>query len=219
MAKYYPLQTSFAAGEVTPKLDARYDIDIFKQGLAEMTNMLPLRHGPATRRQGTGFIEAFDGTTTGKLFNFHINPSQSFVVVISDDGNMHVNSETGAVLLDNIVLNPFFDNGLDDWTNDSQANAGVVWSNGVAGMGSSQVGREARLAQLLTIEGGQENNDHEIRVIGDGSQVTVKIGTSLNDDDIDSFTLVEGVETFVFNPGKRENRTFLTAPQKYLSSA
>ena len=202
MPKLDPLQSSFAGGEITPKLNARSDLDIFKQGVEELVNMLPLRHGPATRRQGTGFIAEYAGDTTGKLFTFHISPSQSFIVVISDDGNLNVNDENGQLLLDNIVLNPFFDTGLDDWVDDSEGQAGVVWANGVAGMGSSLVGREARLGQLLAIQGGQENNDHELRMVGEGSpSVALKIGTTLNGAEIAETTFVEGVGSFIFNPG------------------
>ena len=202
--KLHPIQDSFAGGEITPKLNARSDTEINKQGLETLTNMLALRHGPAARRGGMKFNVSFPGDTTGKCLTFEISPSQSFAVSVSDDGNLRIHDLAGQLLVANLVSNPYFDSGLVGWTDASDSQAGVIWANGVAGLGSSAVGNDAVLAQAIDTSGAP-NDTHEIRIVsqpgGDDAQLTVKVGTSVNANDIAETTLVEGVNSFQFNPG------------------
>ena len=203
--KMHPIQESFAAGEVTPRVQARLSTELYSQGLEELLNMIPLRHGPVQRRGGMQYNSTYPGDVSGRLFTFHISPAQSFVVVISDDGILRVNDETGQVLEDNLITNPFFDDGLTGWTDISDANAGVQFSNGTVGFGSTQVGRDAILHQSVTIAGGEENDDHQISIVSVPSsrlaRLTIKVGTAANLSDIDEFTLIEGVNSLTFNPG------------------
>ena len=53
MATKYRVQNSFAGGELSPKMHGRFDADLYKQGLKEMKNFVPLLQGPAKRRPGT----------------------------------------------------------------------------------------------------------------------------------------------------------------------
>ncbi len=47
MAKATIVQTNFTAGEVSPRMLGRVDVERYKNGVAEMYNMLPLIHGGA----------------------------------------------------------------------------------------------------------------------------------------------------------------------------
>ena len=202
--KMHPIQESFAAGEVTPRVQTRITTELYSQGLEELTNMIPLRHGPVQRRGGMQYNSTYPGSVNGKLFTFHVSPAQSFVVVVSDDGLLRVNDETGQVLEANLLTNAFFDDGLTGWTDDSDANAGVQWSNGTVGFGSSQVGRDAILFQSITIGVGEENDDHQISIVSVPSsrlaRLTIMVGTAANLSDIDEFILVEGINSLTFNP-------------------
>lgn len=53
--------TMFNAGELSPKIDARHDLDKYKGGCRRLENMIPTKYGGAERRPGTKFIE--DSTT------------------------------------------------------------------------------------------------------------------------------------------------------------
>lgn len=55
MAATLPI-TTFNAGEITPLIDARVDIDKYQSGCRIMENMLPRIYGPAERRPGFKFV-------------------------------------------------------------------------------------------------------------------------------------------------------------------
>lgn len=56
MPKVSPIQNSFTAGEINPKLNGRTDIDRYKQALKACLNYLPTVQGPLERRPGTQFV-------------------------------------------------------------------------------------------------------------------------------------------------------------------
>lgn len=47
---------SFNAGELSPKIDARADIEKYPSGCRTLENMIPTIYGDAERRPGTEFI-------------------------------------------------------------------------------------------------------------------------------------------------------------------
>ena len=201
-SKWTPLQNDFSKGELSPRLSARSDLDMYAGGLEELTNILPLRQGPAIRREGTKHTETYDLDTSGELFTFHISPSQSFAISITDDGLLRVNDGSGQTLDEQLVDNPFFDEGLTDWSDNSEPLAGVIWANGVVGLTSNQVGREARLGQAIDTSGAPDDI-HVLRVIGAGpldSRLTIRVGTGLNDNSLGEFVILEGVDTIQFDP-------------------
>jgi len=62
---------SFNAGELTPKLDARFDVSNFQNGCIVLQNMFPTKYGGAERRPGTKFIDSsYDDNTIVRLFPF-----------------------------------------------------------------------------------------------------------------------------------------------------
>lgn len=52
---------AFNAGEVTPELDARIDLDKYEQGCRTMENMLLFVQGGARRMPGTTFVTKVKG--------------------------------------------------------------------------------------------------------------------------------------------------------------
>ncbi|PQV51866.1 hypothetical protein [Paraburkholderia sp. BL21I4N1] len=56
MANIKNLLRSFAAGEITPELFGRVDLDQFQTGLATCRNFITLPHGPAVNRAGLAFV-------------------------------------------------------------------------------------------------------------------------------------------------------------------
>jgi hypothetical protein len=72
------LSRSFAAGEITPELFGRVDLDQFQTGLALCRNFLTLPHGPAVNRAGTAFVLAakFNATRSRLIpFTYSITPT------------------------------------------------------------------------------------------------------------------------------------------------
>lgn len=56
MAKYNEITNSFTAGELSPRVHNRTDLDEYKQGVEEMLNFIPQKTGGAYRRMGSEFL-------------------------------------------------------------------------------------------------------------------------------------------------------------------
>lgn len=78
-----PVQNAFTSGEISPRLQARFDLDAYYTGAAKLLNFVCLPHGPLLRRQGTTFI-AEAGSTDVRLFPFKFSATQSLVIELGD---------------------------------------------------------------------------------------------------------------------------------------
>lgn len=83
MATDKVIQASFSAGELSPHLHDRVDLDAYYAGCAELDNFIPLPHGPILRRRGTHFVYEAKSHNV-RLINFSFNVRQSFVLEFSD---------------------------------------------------------------------------------------------------------------------------------------
>lgn len=83
MARESVIQASFSAGELSPLLHDRVDLEAYYAGCAELENFIPLPHGPILRRRGTHFVSEAKGTDV-RLIPFSFNVKQSFVLEFSD---------------------------------------------------------------------------------------------------------------------------------------
>lgn len=72
---------SFNAGELSPQLHFRSDLEKYRSGCKTLRNMLLTPYGGAKRRPGL----AYTATAAGKcrLFNFQVSISQSFILELS----------------------------------------------------------------------------------------------------------------------------------------
>ena len=97
MAQTY-LQNSFNAGELSPRLKGRSDLDKYKSGLFTCLNTIPLPHGGITRRPGLQYInEVKDSTVAVELIPFEFSETQAYVLEFGDN-YMRVYKEGGLVL-------------------------------------------------------------------------------------------------------------------------
>lgn len=78
-----PVQNAFTSGEISPRLQARFDLDAYYTGAAKLLNFVCLPHGPLLRRQGTTFI-AEAGSTDVRLFPFKFSATQSLVIELGN---------------------------------------------------------------------------------------------------------------------------------------
>lgn len=79
------IQTSFNAGELSPRMSGRPDLAAYANGVAEMTNMVPLVQGPATKRPGTIFAAtAKDQSRASRLIPFLPRLTQGYIIEASD---------------------------------------------------------------------------------------------------------------------------------------
>lgn len=72
---------AFNAGEMSPKLDARIDIEKYGKGCRQMQNMIPMPHGGVTRRKGFEFIaQAKFSNRPCRLMDFQFSRDEALIL-------------------------------------------------------------------------------------------------------------------------------------------
>ena len=85
MARTATIQTNFTAGETSPRLLARVDLDAYKNACKTLTNGLPFYHGGVKRRPGTVWVEEVkDSTQPVRMIPFIYSRTQSYLAVFND---------------------------------------------------------------------------------------------------------------------------------------
>ena len=56
MARSSLALSTFTSGEISPRLEGRIDIEKYRSGLSDLTNMIVQPHGGLTRRPGTEYL-------------------------------------------------------------------------------------------------------------------------------------------------------------------
>lgn len=150
MAKVTAIQSTFNAGEVSPLLYGRVELEQYRNALAVCVNCLPLVQGPLTRRPGFYFSdEVKDSSVATRLIAFKYSTVQAYVL---EFGNQYIRFKrnngpvklTGQAITGITQANP----GVVTYSGaDTYANGDHVDISGVAGM--TQVnGRRFQVANV-----------------------------------------------------------------------
>ena len=93
MARFNYIASSFSSGELTPKLDARTDIEQYFKGVKKLENMFVMKQGGAVKRPGSRFITDLTGDESNffdqgltSLHPFIFSKDEKYTVAISVDG-------------------------------------------------------------------------------------------------------------------------------------
>lgn len=119
MAKVTHIQTNCTAGEVSPRLLGRVDVQKYNNGLRTCLNGYPLVHGGAKRRGGLRFAAAAkQALKQTRLVPFIFNRDQAFIVEFGD-GYARFFTAAGARIEDPPatpveVASPYLEADLDD---------------------------------------------------------------------------------------------------------
>ncbi len=85
MAKVAINQTNFSAGEFSPRVLGRTDLDRYVNGAKEITNAYPVLHGGVKRRPGTDYVAAAKSAAAkSRLLPFIISRDESFFVELGN---------------------------------------------------------------------------------------------------------------------------------------
>jgi hypothetical protein len=85
MARAAPAFSSFTAGEVSPRMEGRVRLETYREGLADMTNLLVMPQGGVTRRPGTEFLgEIKDSSKAARLIPFQFKTSDTYILEFGD---------------------------------------------------------------------------------------------------------------------------------------
>ena len=96
MARSAPAFSSFTAGEISPRLEGRVDLENYRRGLSDLTNMVVMPHGGVTRRPGTKFIsEVKDSADKTRIIPFVFKASDTYILEFVDRCRL---SQQGQVL-------------------------------------------------------------------------------------------------------------------------
>jgi len=81
MARSAPALASFTAGEISPRLEGRTNIQKYNEGLSDLTNMVVHPHGGVTRRPGTEYLgEIKSSGVKGRLIPFVFKSSDTYIL-------------------------------------------------------------------------------------------------------------------------------------------
>lgn len=98
MGKITTTQTNFTAGEISPRLQARQDVDRYGNAARSMVNAHPVIHGGAKRRAGTRYYKAAKyAAKRARLIPFVYSRDESYMLEVGD-GYMRVHGAGGTDL-------------------------------------------------------------------------------------------------------------------------
>ena len=84
MAKVSPAFTSFSAGEFSPKLDGRVDLEKYLKAAKKLHNFTIQPQGGATRRPGSQFVrEVKNSAHNARLIPFEFSTTQSYMLLFT----------------------------------------------------------------------------------------------------------------------------------------
>lgn len=85
MARVSPVQNNFTAGEISPRLLGREDVQRYSAAVSRMENYRTMPHGGATRRPGSVFVaETYDSSVKARLIEFEQSVDQAYVLELSE---------------------------------------------------------------------------------------------------------------------------------------
>ncbi|KKK67499.1 hypothetical protein LCGC14_2953470, partial [marine sediment metagenome] len=86
MARSYPMQNSFNAGELSPRLVGRTDISKYNSGALKIQNLIAQAQGGVKHRSGTRFVqEVKDSDNKSKLVPFIVSTVQAYILEFSNN--------------------------------------------------------------------------------------------------------------------------------------
>jgi hypothetical protein len=115
MAVVTPIQNSFAAGELSPRMLSRTDLKGYKEGCLIAHNMIPVSQGPALSRPGTAHVTTLKGIDSARLIPFPVRPDEGYILTFYED-NLLILNESALPTAENLVTNPRFQQSGFGWT-------------------------------------------------------------------------------------------------------
>lgn len=116
MALGRSLQASFKAGELSPRLFGRTDLEPYYDGVKRLENMVVMPQGGATRRAGTYFVnEVKDSAKFVRLIAFEYSTVESYVLEFGDQ-YIRFHADHGTVMSSGSpyeIASPYLEADLD----------------------------------------------------------------------------------------------------------
>jgi len=179
-----PNKSSFNAGEFSPMLSGREDLDSHQNSNQIMENMIGTPWGPAMRRPGTRFIcEVKDSAKTVRLLDFEFGEEQAYCLEVGE-GYFRFIKDQGQIWVDAtdaVIVNGDFGAGVSSWADVSTGGAATIShdaTNGRLNLDGDGVNIARAEQSVVTSKMGQEHV-LRFRVLGAaGDVVQLGIGTT-----------------------------------------
>src|SRR3990167_3903127 len=128
MPKVQPLQNAFSAGEISPRLAARLDLEKYPAGMEICENAIPLSEGGVMRRSGTRYVaEVKSSTVKGRLRRFEFSITQAYILELGNTV-MRFYRHQGQITVANTdaaISNGTFTSNITGW-DDRSTGAGSI---------------------------------------------------------------------------------------------
>ena len=85
MARLVTYQTSFADGQISPKLEGFVDTDAYRSSVKDLKNMVVMPQGSITRRPGTRYVGETSGHCSVRLIPFNFGQDQAYVLEFGEE--------------------------------------------------------------------------------------------------------------------------------------
>jgi len=202
VAKIYPIQNRFTAGELSPKLQSRSDIEGYAAGVKQLSNFVALRHGSVERRNGSKLVSIHNGYR-GRMFEFPITETQSYAVAITDEGFLYVDDRQGNQFGDNFGTNPGFADDLTGWTDASTGLGNADWIEGQVLMQTGDTGASDAAILKQTANIADDTAQHlmhiEAKNLFGATGLTIKLGSTDGGSEFLSATMAIDEEDLYFD--------------------
>ena len=152
MARSAPAFSSFTAGEVSPRMEGRVTLETYREGLADMTNLLVMPQGGVTRRPGTEYLgEIKNSAQSARLIPFQFKTTDTYILEFGDQvmrvfrNGLQVIDATDKTITGVTQADP----GVITSNSHGFSNGDEIYIDSVAGM-TELNGRNCRVANATT---------------------------------------------------------------------
>ena len=196
----------FNRGRVSRLALARSDIPVIALSAETMTNWMPRTLGSMMLRPGLKYIGATAGPTSDKAYLL------PFVYGADDAALIELTDSLMRVWIDDVVLtrgavdsaisNDTFDSNLTGWADNDGGSAASVWTaneNNSLQL-TSTVTAVASRTQTLSVSGGDQNDEHALRIDVRVRPVVLRVGTASGLSDYIDAELKPGIHSLAFTP-------------------
>ena len=174
MARSAPSISAFVSGELSPRLEGRVTLEKYQTGLADLTNMIVLPQGGATRRPGTEFLgEVKSSSVKNRLIPFQFKTIDTYILVFGDQ-TMRVIRNGSQVL----------NSSSKNITAATKASPGVITSNSHGFSNGDEI-------YIASVGGMTELNDRNYLVANSTTNtftLTDLFGTAINTTDFTTYS-------------------------------
>ena len=199
MPRQFLLQTGVTAGEFSPRLYGRPDVEQYKNAFELLRNAYALPQGPITKRPGSQHIgPSYNENEGSKLVNFVFSVDEAYVMEFGA-GYIQIYRNRGKLLSSAAITNGDFPADIAGWTDVSVGTGSIAHNTDHMDIISGTAGNEGIAEQQIDYVGIEQ---YTLTLDVAVNTVTVRIGTTSGASDVlaDTIVAVGAGQTVTFTP-------------------